>query len=175
MLKQLFWRETKKKIKYLIKCQFLKGLQTNWSLETGEFNVRGQWWGELDGQLITRVNRNYIFFHKVFIKRIDYKLPAIGYQNCMCVYMHVFIYIYKSIHRNYISGLLFSLSGSGTLGGVYAEGSAENVNAPSWRIYREFNHCCARGAAPEHLPFCEYSLFSVFFLQAINDDQKPNV
>lgn len=65
MLKQLFSQEIKKKkMKYLIKCQFLKGLRTNRSLETSKFNVRSQWWGELERRFITRVNLNYVFSHK---------------------------------------------------------------------------------------------------------------
>lgn len=127
-------------MEYLIKCQFLKGLWTNRSLETGEFSARSQRWGGLDGRFRTRVNRKYVFSHKVFIKRFDYKLPAMDYGKCMCVYIRVFIYIYidSNIYRNYISSLFFSLSGSGILGALYT-GSAVDVNAPSWRLYGEFN------------------------------------
>lgn len=57
------------------------------------------------------------------------------------------------MYRNYISTLLFSLSGSGVLRGPYTEGFAVNNRALRWRIYREFHHYSMHSAALEHFLF----------------------
>lgn len=67
MLKQLFLQEMEKKIKYLIKCQFLKGPQTNGCLENSEFDGRSQRRAELDRRFRTRVSLNCLFSHKDLI------------------------------------------------------------------------------------------------------------
>lgn len=80
-----------------------------------------------------------------------------------CVRTHTCIYI----HRNYICTLFFPLCGSGILGGLYSEGFAVNIKAPSWRTRREFNRFAVRGEALEHRLF-QHSVNVRYFLSLLS-------